>query len=1699
MKKRVLSFLLACFMVVSTFIISRPLVDVHAVDNAGTRLDMTPVFDGTSRFDTEGNVELAGYDRDAEGEIEDKIYTEGLTTAVDGASWYVLDTRFPNSGSLQRLWKAAVNGSIEHAGGHHYVENSDVGEGIGSALIFTAPRDGKYEFVFTQNSSWAGSSNNKCGNELLIMDEDGNVLASVVNKVNNTAKTAQATVTLEKNEKIYIVRCPMKKGVDGIVNENKSTHGAASVSIAQLDYVSQPDGTRRDMTPVFDGTSRFDTKGNVELAGYKRDAEGSMIDKIYTEGLDVYISKTHVKEDGSAVPAWVVRDTTLPLSDTGGVGHLWRGTLNTDASAPINYAGGHHYVANSDVGDGIGSALIFTAPVAGEYEFAYSQHSGYTAAWTEKAGFEMFILDSDGDVLSSATVTAQGKTTVVSATVKLKKNEKVYILRSPLKKGENGIGEENRSSNGAASVTITQLDYIPYAEGERLDMTPVFDGTSLFDTTGNVELVGYKRGEGIYRDGLSTKLDGTNWYVIDSNLNQSGSLPRLWRGTVGGQLNYAGGHHNEGQLANNNFTSYGNGIGSALIFTAPRDGKYEFGYSQHSSWAGSNKCGFDILIQDKDGNVLNSISLTSSSIERRVSTVVTLKKGDVIYIIRCPKAVDGTTIMAENVSTNGAASVSIAQLDYLSCDNGCPVAYLISVGKTEPTSHIAHGMAAHYRCANCGKLYADADATVPTTKEELLIQLADPFVEPEKVGQTFYAYKRYKAERALAERPNTFEAWIKVPTDATDKRIGAIYSNHEAAYQNAINFEIEAGGNPQLRWQIQWNKADQITFDEIDVRTGEWLHLVIVRDIENQVGYCYVNGELKQTASFLNCNGYIETSTSSMCVGGGNTSGNSYMFKQSRIHSVAAYSDMRTASEIASDYANGITDADDLLAYYIISPEGNERLRDYSAYQNHLTITNQGMSAVEEKYIPEMSTENYGTKFGWNDNYIEAKLLDKYPRKIEATVYFPDQFLDNVRGGVIVSDYLGKVPTFAFEIYSSGAPRLYIQNNSGASHDITFATVNVYNGKKTNIEVVIEADAVKLYVDGVLAETKTVSGIGAFVDAIKPSRKMIVGGDYRERNEQYFKGQLIDLTVSSSDAVIAEYDFSNASSYPAVIEDKSGNGYDLKKSGYLLDYEAPEDFAYSLLVLGDTQYMNDRYPENFVKIYDWILANKDAHKIQYVMGVGDITDTDDASEWNRAKKQFDRLNGKVPYSLVIGNHDGSEKMNATFNTPEYNATFDGKYGDGIENSYRLITVGKVKYLIMTIEFGYRDEVIDWANEVIAAHPDYNVIITTHGYLESNGTGLLCDDTDTARPSHYDETLNDADVLWDNLVSKHANISFVICGHVGASTVHTLDAVGDNGNVVKQILVNPQGFDARHPGGLGMVTLLYFNEDGTEMDIRTYSTVYDGEHHDEVSYDPSVNVVKCTHTGFWKDGICSECGAVCPGHTGGEATCQKGAICEICGKEYTEKNPNNHIEAIEIELGGNGDGTHDWLCEGCKEVVGPNEKCTYENNVCIKCRYDCTIEVETEDLNNAIDNILNGGNATITVVGPTTTMDEAFVVEKIENVVGYEYKYFNIDFDENGKLFLRHHFIVTGELPTVTVDGVAKDLKQDEGYNTYYIDTYYEAGEYDIAKTIVVNGDTYRVSLYSYIKLALEGEVELTKAEETLLRALYDLNEAMRNK
>ncbi len=70
------------------------------------------------------------------------------------------------------------------------------------------------------------------------------------------------------------------------------------------------------------------------------------------------------------------------------------------------------------------------------------------------------------------------------------------------------------------------------------------------------------------------------------------------------------------------------------------------------------------------------------------------------------------------------------------------------------------------------------------------------------------------------------------------------------------------------------------------------------------------------------------------------------------------------------------------------------------------------------------------------------------------------------------------------------------------------------------------------------------------------------------------------------------------------------------------------------------------------------------------------------------------------------------------------------------------------------------------------------------------------------------------------------------------------------------------------------------------------------------------------------------------HTGGEATCMHGKLCEFCGFEYdATKAPENHASEI-YPYTDNGDGTHTKTHE-CGVIVGEPEEHTYdENRKCI---------------------------------------------------------------------------------------------------------------------------------------------------------------------
>lgn len=285
---------------------------------------------------------------------------------------------------------------------------------------------------------------------------------------------------------------------------------------------------------------------------------------------------------------------------------------------------------------------------------------------------------------------------------------------------------------------------------------------------------------------------------------------------------------------------------------------------------------------------------------------------------------------------------------------------------------------------------------------------------------------------------------------------------------------------------------------------------------------------------------------------------------------------------------------------------------------------------------------------------------------------------------------------------------------------------------------------------------------------------------------------------------------------------------------------APTDYAYSIAVVGDTQSIVKKDLTNgtnyMASIYSWLANNASAKKLQYVLGVGDITEYTEnfdssfngawsyADEWAHAKAAITLLDNKVPYSLCRGGgHDTASKFNEYFASHSYyTGNLSGSYSaNDVTSTYSTFEVGEVKYLLFALDWNPSDAVLNWAGEIIKANPDRRVIITTHSYLNKDGTLHGSSSSHTAVPS----TNNGVDI-YEKLVSKYDNIQLVICGHdPSANLVYRQDA-RESGSVVTSLLVDPQTFDSQNNAETGMVCMLYFSEDGNEVNVEWYSTVRD---------------------------------------------------------------------------------------------------------------------------------------------------------------------------------------------------------------------------------------------------------------------------------
>lgn len=267
---------------------------------------------------------------------------------------------------------------------------------------------------------------------------------------------------------------------------------------------------------------------------------------------------------------------------------------------------------------------------------------------------------------------------------------------------------------------------------------------------------------------------------------------------------------------------------------------------------------------------------------------------------------------------------------------------------------------------------------------------------------------------------------------------------------------------------------------------------------------------------------------------------------------------------------------------------------------------------------------------------------------------------------------------------------------------------------------------------------------------------------------------------------------------------------------------------FTVVVLPDTQFYSQTYPQIFDSQTQWVANNAAAQNIQLVIGVGDIVNVStSATQWANANHSAGILDqAHVPYAFAIGNHDydtlpptsrTATIFNQYFGPSRYaGAAYYGasNYPAGSnENFYETFTWGGKSYLILVLEFVPRDSALAWAKSVLDANTDKEVFVDTHSYLYSDNTTVDQCDTGDMIGDNYGA------MQWSKLISQYPNISVVVSGHITNQFNARRSDVGVGGNFVHQIFANWQTWTN---GGNGYLRIMHFSPSNNTISVQTYS-------------------------------------------------------------------------------------------------------------------------------------------------------------------------------------------------------------------------------------------------------------------------------------
>jgi hypothetical protein len=255
-----------------------------------------------------------------------------------------------------------------------------------------------------------------------------------------------------------------------------------------------------------------------------------------------------------------------------------------------------------------------------------------------------------------------------------------------------------------------------------------------------------------------------------------------------------------------------------------------------------------------------------------------------------------------------------------------------------------------------------------------------------------------------------------------------------------------------------------------------------------------------------------------------------------------------------------------------------------------------------------------------------------------------------------------------------------------------------------------------------------------------------------------------------------------------------------------------------------------------------------------------------------ARRGYELISGKVPFSVVPGNHDydamwtdsnhppakvytdmsslgelhagGLDNFRSVFS--DQSAFFKGKpwyvaSHDGGADSAQIFTAGGYRFLHIGLQFDAPNESLAWAAEVIKRYPGLPTIISTHDFLETDGSRQPNPIIDNHSVDPNDNT---PQMVWDKLISENDQIFLVLCGHEHAQAFRADD--NRFGHKVYQVLADYQsrhhtsdeaGYKKFHPEegiGDGWMRLMTFDMKGQTPHVHVH-TYYKKESVDVAEY------------------------------------------------------------------------------------------------------------------------------------------------------------------------------------------------------------------------------------------------------------------------